>query len=374
MRVKTFRGKSTKAVLDQVKRELGPEAVILSSQSKRENGVCFCEVMAAVEQEEAPASSPASGAGGETPGQFGSDEVMSFKREWSQIKDVLLGLAGDRIDLSVLSPRQQQGLRFLEEDGVRRDVIIRLFARLSCDAECSLLGALGGLVPVRGLTPNAFPQKLQAVSGPSGVGKTTQLVRMAMAFQKSRPGARVCLVNADCDRGQGRLVLKHYAQLSGLTYRELHGPDDAQDMLGSMDKYDRVLIDLPATPRGGRLAETLAGLGLDGIEGLAVHLLLSPHYAAGQLAAFLDAYRSRKTVSLIWTKLDEACTFGEIVNAAVTSGLPASALVKGPGLRDALALTDEMALWKLLFKHELPTSRADAAQARPARAKGRAAA
>ena len=42
MRVKTFRGKNTKAVLDQVKRELGPEAVILSSQSKRENGVCFC--------------------------------------------------------------------------------------------------------------------------------------------------------------------------------------------------------------------------------------------------------------------------------------------------------------------------------------------
>lgn len=370
MRVKTFRGKNTKAVLDQVKRELGPEAVILSSQSKRENGVCFCEVMAAVEQEDTPeTASPQGGAEG---GYAGSEEVMSLKREWCQIKDVLLGLAGDRIDLSILPPRQQQGLRFLEEDGVQRDVIIRLFARLSRDKECSLLHALGGLVGVRALTHASFPQKLQAVSGPSGAGKTTQVVRMAMAFQKSRPGSRVCLVNADCDRGQGRIVLKHYCQLSGLTYRELHGMDDVQDLLGSMDKFDRVLIDLPAVPRGGRLADILAQLGLDAIEGLAVHLLLSPHYAQPQISAFLDAYRTRKTVSLIWTKLDEACTFGAIVNAAVASGLPTSALVKGPGLRDALALTDEMALWKLLFKHELPASRTEAAPARPQRAKGRA--
>ncbi len=371
MRVKTFRAKSTKAVLEKVKRELGPEAVILSSQTRRENGVCWCEVMAAVEQDD-PSAAAAPGENGG--GAVGEEEVMSLKREWRQIKDVLLGLAGDRIDLAVLPARQQQGLRFLEEDGVQREVIIRLFARLTHDRECSLLQALGGLVGVRALTHGSFPQKLQAVSGPSGVGKTTQLVRMAMAFQKSRPGARVCLVNADCDRGQGRLVLKHYAQLSGITYCELHGKDDAQDLLAAMDAFDRVLVDLPSVPRGGRLDGVLAQLGLDGVEGLAVHLLLSPHYAPAQISAFIDAYRTRKTASLIWTKLDEACTFGAIVNAGAATGLPASALVKGPGLRDALALSDEMALWKLLFKHELPASRADAGRAAPAPRKGRAAA
>ena len=62
--------------------------------------VCFCEVMAAVEQEDTPeTASPQGGAEG---GYAGSEEVMSLKREWCQIKDVLLGLAGDRIDLSIL--------------------------------------------------------------------------------------------------------------------------------------------------------------------------------------------------------------------------------------------------------------------------------
>jgi len=361
MRVKTFRGKNTKAVLDQVKRELGAGAVILSTQSKRENGICFCEVMAAVEHETPGDGAGQSGpGGGASPDSDAREDVMSLKREWGQIKEVLLGLAGDRIDLESLTPLQQQGLRFLEEDGVHRQVVIRLFARLSRDRDCSLLKALSEVVPVRALTPAAFPHKVQAFSGPSGVGKTTQLIRMALAVQKASPKARICLVSADCERGKGRLLLKHYAQLSKMTFREIHGPDDAADVMAALHGFDRVFVDLPAVARGKRLGNVLRELGLAEIPSMDVHLLLSPHYAPAQIDSFLDTYRTAKTVSLIWTKLDEACTFGSIVNAAESCGLPTSALVGGPGLRDAVPLTEAMTLWKLLFKHELPKAAQDA--------------
>ncbi len=54
MRVKTFRGESMRAVLAQVRQELGPEAVILGNQTVREDGRSLCEVMAALEQPDRP--------------------------------------------------------------------------------------------------------------------------------------------------------------------------------------------------------------------------------------------------------------------------------------------------------------------------------
>ncbi|KHK04377.1 hypothetical protein [Desulfovibrio sp. TomC] len=49
MRVKTFRGENMAAALSQIRQELGKEAVILGSQTVREDGRSLCEVMAALE-------------------------------------------------------------------------------------------------------------------------------------------------------------------------------------------------------------------------------------------------------------------------------------------------------------------------------------
>ena len=58
MRVKTFRGTSAAQVMAQIKKELGPDAVILSNQTRRENAMAFVEIMAAVEHD-LPGQTPA---------------------------------------------------------------------------------------------------------------------------------------------------------------------------------------------------------------------------------------------------------------------------------------------------------------------------
>ncbi|MEW5772186.1 MAG: GTP-binding protein [Thermodesulfobacteriota bacterium] len=353
MRVKTFRGGSAKSVLEQVKAELGSEAVILDTQTRRENGRCVCEVTAALEAADTAQDADLV----PRPGW------AQWHQEWDQIKSHLYALARTKADLTVLTPRQRMPLEHLEAQGVADGAILALWRKLKDDRTLSALTVLGEMVGVKPLTAACWPQRLHALAGPSGCGKTSAVLRLALRAKRERARAKVLVVNADCLQGKGRLVLKHYAELSGLTYAELATAADLSRLVTEHADAHRIFVDLPALPADLDLDRYLGLLGLAGREDACAHLALPPHLAPEQYAAFLKRYRSAKTVSLVWTKLDEACRYGAVVNLAQATGLPVSALSFGPGLKDSLVPAERLALWRLLFKQELP----DAAEA-PARA------
>ncbi len=187
------------------------------------------------------------------------------------------------------------------------------------------------------------------------------MLRMALALRHEKPDLKIVLVNADCGRGHGRLLLKHYAELSGLVYREASSAAEFAAILRECPDAGRILVDLPGVARDGSLARQLAILGLSGAgagaragSGVAVHLVLPPHHGPAQMSALLARYAFQGTGSLVWTKLDEACTFGALVNVAAACGLPVSALSYGPGMRNSLIAASDAALWRLLFKRQLP--------------------
>jgi flagellar biosynthesis protein FlhF len=68
----------------------------------------------------------------------------------------------------------------------------------------------------------------------------------------------------------------------------------------------------------------------------------------------LERYRTPHAGSIIWTKLDEAEHYGQMINVAVDTGLPVSALSFGAGLGNSLAPVKENMVWRLIFKRELP--------------------
>lgn len=346
MRVKTFRGGSAKSVLEQVKAELGGEAVILDTQTRRENGRCVCEVTAALEARDQDQD-------------LGLDQSArpgwgQWHQEWDQIKGHLYALARTRADLSSLTPRQRLPLEHLEAQGVADGAILALWRKLRDDRSLSALSVLGDMVAVKPLTLAGWTQRLHALAGPSGSGKTSAVLRLALRAKREQARAKVLVVNADCIQGKGRLVLKHYADLSGLAYAELATAADLSRLVTEHRDAHRIFVDLPALPADLDLDRYLGLLGLAGREDACAHLVLPPHLAPEQYAAVLKRYRSGKTASLIWTKLDEACRYGAMVNLAQATGLPVSALSFGPGLKDSLVPAERLALWRLLFKQELP--------------------
>ena len=101
--------------------------------------------------------------------------------------------------------------------------------------------------------------------------------------------------------------------------------------------------------------------------GGAYHLTLAPFSETLQIQDFIKRYRGKGVASIVWTKLDEAVSFGNIVNVAHDSRLPVSALSYGPELKESLAIATEPLVWRLIFKRQLP---GDATASQPARRLG----
>ena len=216
---------------------------------------------------------------------------------------------------------------------------------------------LDNLTSVRPFGRSTWGQKFHAFAGPHGAGKTSCCIRLALAEKKRDPKARICLVSADQSRGQGRLVLRHYADLSGLAFREMATAEDFAEIKEESGQFDLILIDLPGLERREVLAARMARLGMLPNPDLAVHLILPPYLGEAQYRAFEKSYNAESVQSVIWTKLDEACTYGAMLNVACRTGLPVSALSFGAGFRDGITPAETELMWRLLFKHQLPGQR-----------------
>lgn len=356
MRVKTFRGKSAGAVLAQIKKELGPEAVILSNQTKREDGQTVVEIMAAVDAD--CAAQPEDDViGVPDAGGKGSGPGPDWMREWAEIKGHLNAMLRPHMNLDTLPPRTKLAMEHLEREGVDGAILMGVYRELMASKTPSLLAELGKVARVK---PYDAPwaEKFHLVAGPSGSGKTTALLRMALAAKRAGKDRRICLVNCDGHASKGRAILKRYAELSGLAYVEAESPEEFNVVLLTCRNYDRIFVDLPGMPPGRTLAQWLAERGMTVRDDVAAHLVLSPLYAMEQFKAYWERFQAPCVKSLVWTKLDEACSFGSLINVAFLTGLPASALGYGPGITNAMASADSQALWKLVFTRQLPCGQA----------------
>jgi len=361
MQVRIFRGADSSAALAQVKAELGMEAVILETREVVENGRKMCEITAALDRNIGcgkPEPVQAASRAAVMPGGLGAlsptGPAPEWHKEWSEIKSCLMSLMGKQLDKDKLTPRQRQALDYLEREGVDPKIGLSLYKRLVLDKQTSVLAALGEVLTVRPLTLASWPEKFHLVAGPSGVGKTTTAIRMALAAQQENPSLRICLVNADDRHAKGRLVLRHYCELSGFSYREAGSREDMLKLLSEAHDFDRIYVDLPGMSGPGALDERLTLLGLSELDDRALHLVLSPLHAKPQLDHFLRTFASPSLSSVIWTKLDEAASFGSLVNVADACRVPISAVSWATGFRDCMAPAENMLLWKLIFKHELP--------------------
>lgn len=342
MYTKVFTGNNAKEALAKVKQELGSEAIILTSRQIEENGVKRYQVTARLEEPEAAPDGAAS---------TGSQGFDDMRREWSDLREHILALLKPQLRMELLTPRQKASLEYLQREGVDEEIIVSLYRSMAAQPTSSVLSALGEMIRMQPWGYGAWQGRIQAVAGPFGSGKTVTAVRMALALKDERPDSRICLINADCNRGHSRLVLRHYAELSGFAYREVNSGAEIIRAIKENPGTDRFIVDLPGISCKDSLIGMLARFGL---HKALVHLILSPNYAPRQIKAMLGAYQCDAVKSIVWSKLDECYSFGSLVNVCADTGLPISALSYGPGLTDSLCAVEPSMLWKLIFKRELP--------------------
>ncbi len=359
MRMKTYRAATSTAAFAKVKADLGDEAVILSNNTVTENGCKCCEIVAAIDSMPATTAMKAASKSQPMTKENMVDDALEatvgWQREWSQIKGQIMQLMKPQMDFDSLSPKQKRAMEYLEREDVGEDVLAKIFCEMRGDGAMSIVNVLDTMVSVDPFSVKNTTKTFHAFAGPGGAGKTSSLVRLALKEKKANPNARICLATADGGRGKGRLVLKHYAELSGLAFREIITKDDFMMLQAEAKQFDMILIDLPGLPGQATLEEWTTLYGLAGCDNLDIHLVLNPYYSAKQLERFVEKYQSEQLASVIWTKLDEACTFGAILNMAFASGLPVSALSYGSGLKNSIAKATKEMIWRLLFMRKLPS-------------------
>ncbi|MCL2203229.1 MAG: flagellar biosynthesis protein FlhF [Defluviitaleaceae bacterium] len=156
--------------------------------------------------------------------------------------------------------------------------------------------------------------------GPTGVGKTTTIAKLSSLLALNHD-LRVGLVTADTYRIAAVEQLKTYADILGLEIRTVYKPEEAADQVNSlMPPNDIVLIDTAG--RSHKNKENLAELKqvLDGIPDSVRYLVLSVATRYRELASIVNTYATITDFDLIFTKLDESDTLGNLVNLCCLTG------------------------------------------------------
>lgn len=312
---RTYRASRFDDALAQIKRELGPDAVILSSREIRASGARpEVEVRAAPQGLVEPARrEPALERRLERMGV----PATAVRALTAHIR----GSAGtEPRGMNDLHPRLCQALR----------------------AEMIFAG------PLRRGGP-----RVVALVGPTGVGKTTTVAKLAAQAALVERRA-VALVSLDQYRIGGAEQLAHYAELIGISMQTAHDAESLGLALDRLRDADLVLVDTAGrAPRDRAAVVELARTLQRTTEPVEVHLCLGAGTGDLEMAAILDRLSALRPVRLTMTKLDEAVRAGSVVAAQVMSGLPFAYFTTGQRVPEDVEVAGAERLSALLCGEEV---------------------
>lgn len=183
------------------------------------------------------------------------------------------------------------------------------------------------------LTATRGRRRVVALVGPTGVGKTTTLAKLA-ANLRLREGLKVGLITVDTYRIAAVEQLKTYAELIDLPMKIVSSPTEMRHALDELTGLDLVLIDTAGrSPRDEIKIHELKEC-LDAAQADEVHLVLSLASGLPALESVAASFKSVGVSSLILTKLDEATGAGLLLQIARQVRMPVSYLTTGQNVPD----------------------------------------
>ena len=198
--------------------------------------------------------------------------------------------------------------------------------------------------------PEATPgTTVIAFVGPTGVGKTTTIAKLAASF-KLKLGRRVALITSDTYRIAAVEQLRTYAEIIGLPIRVVMSPQEMQAVRAGLSGFDVVLIDTAG--RSPKDAERLEELNahITAIQPDITLLTLALNADARAIERSAQQFASLKPTGVIYTKLDEAVVGGAILNISAKHGLPTSLLTTGQEVPDDLEMPSSQSLASLVLE------------------------
>jgi flagellar biosynthesis protein FlhF len=372
MQSKTYRAKTMKEALTRVRRDLGGDAVILSAREVRRRRLFGLGPRALVEivaTDTMPSERDFTGRQGSAApiGSATSANVSAQVGEQLGRLHAMVETLSRHGHIEHLLPDLPRTLVPTYSQLIEADVPEALTHRLMrhvadtldpdqfdhADAiRAALCEAVELSIPVAPpIKVVAGTRRVVALVGPTGVGKTTTVAKLAANFKLAH-GARVGLITVDTYRIAAVEQLKTYAEIIDLPLSVVNDPAEMPRALDELGAVDIVFIDTAGrSPRDEvkirELAEFLLRAKPD-----EVHLVLSAVAGQRSLRSAVDRFAMVQIDRLILTKLDEAESLGGILAVLGLYSRPLSYLTTGQAVPDDIEPADRKRLARLILRHE----------------------
>ncbi len=172
--------------------------------------------------------------------------------------------------------------------------------------------------------------------GPTGVGKTTTLAKLASRF-KLTDNKRIALFTTDTYRISATDQLKTYANIMGVPFHVIYTPEELVEEYERYKDYDYILIDTAGhSPHNTEQKEDMEKFihVLEGVAQTENYLVLSATTKYKDLLKICDVYREMTGYRLIFTKLDETECHGNLLNVRMHTMAPMSYVTNGQNVPD----------------------------------------
>lgn len=242
------------------------------------------------------------------------------------------------------------------EDALAREFVFRLREHCSPDQlqdSAATMATLSGLVetdikcanPIRAM---AGRRKVVALVGPTGVGKTTTIAKLAANF-RLRDGIRMGLVTVDTYRIAAVEQLRTYAEIIDLPMKVVTSPQDMRRALDDLTGLDLVLIDTAGrSPRDDlKIQELKSLLGEASVD--EVHLVMSLTASVRSIQMTAEQFKAVNPTAMVLTKLDEAAGMGSLLSVSRQVQLPISYVTTGQDVPDDIEPANASRLTRLVL-------------------------
>ena len=203
------------------------------------------------------------------------------------------------------------------------------------------------LIIARPVELRAKTRIVSAFVGPTGVGKTTTIAKIA-GHAAIRMKKKVAMISTDMFRIGGQEQLSRLGELLGIPTYGCADVSTLKDLVASLDDRNLILIDTP-----GSSPSDLARLSkLETVTSAAdakVHLVISATTRSEDITKIVTRFQRFSPTSVIFTKIDETDSKGPLAGDLLRNELPVSYLTNGQRVPEDLLIpsADELARYVL---------------------------